>query len=171
MFLLIRLTGWVLLCSLGSLHSTMFLLILFAAQCFADQLVDFTFHNVSINTAVNPSLTPLLSRSLHSTMFLLIRTGKNDVPAGKEIFTFHNVSINTEQWDGTCGVMIYFTFHNVSINTALRGATKMELDTLHSTMFLLIPHTPHLPITQDLFYHFLSTLSFTIFLKQNLHSQ
>ena len=65
------------------------------------------------------------------------------------IFTFHNVSINTYVWGGRGTGKTYFTFHNVSINT----------------------RAPHPPIIQGLFYHFLSTLSFAIFLKQNLHSQ
>ena len=64
-------------------------------------------------------------------------------------FTFHNVSINTDPSLPLIYPPSIFTFHNVSINT----------------------RAPHPHIIQDLFYHFLSTLSFTIFLKQNLHSQ
>ena len=79
-----------------------------------------------------------------------------------------------------------FTFHNVSINTEKPAASRRSYSTLHSTMFLLIrsagvavlvelasftfhnvsinTRAPHSPIIHRLFYHFLSTLSFTIIL-------
>ena len=55
--------------------------------------VQFTFHNVSINSRVTPSFC-YVALDLHSTMFLLIleQTYKNDL---KKLFTFHNVSINS----------------------------------------------------------------------------
>ena len=54
-------------------------------------------------------------------------------------FTFHNVSINTAPFAryGTVGTR--FTFHNVSINTDMEKLRERARETLHSTMFLLIP--------------------------------
>ena len=54
-----------------SLHSTMFLLIRGSLLLILLQELYFTFHNVSINTAV-PVLWWLREVPLHSTMFLLI---------------------------------------------------------------------------------------------------
>ena len=38
---------------------------------------------------------------------------------------------------------INFTFHNVSINTVVDGDMKIKLNTLHSTMILLILLSAH----------------------------
>ena len=65
----------------------------------------------------------------------------------KKLFTFHNVSINPGQRAGTLsGGEQHFTFHNVSINPQWLAGTQNKCTTLHSTMFLLIPRTLHLPI-------------------------
>ena len=76
-----------------TLHSTMFLLILNIPE---DSIYDhrFTFHNVSINTAVVDS-----------------------VKLADYCFTFHNVSINTGISGSFIVISSFFTFHNVSINT------------------------------------------------------
>ena len=60
----------------------------------AIRVKNFTFHNVSINTAF---LMRFCERSF--------------------VFTFHNVSINTCIPDCPSHHMVIFTFHNVSINT------------------------------------------------------
>ena len=52
------------------LHSTMFLLIP-GADDNIGEVNDFTFHDVSINTAFAAAFAPILN-ALHSTMFLLI---------------------------------------------------------------------------------------------------
>ena len=104
-------------------------------------LTCFTFHNVSINTVLH--LQPRQPRStLHSTMFLLIQIFLSICGGVSIVFTFHNVSINTEPVRIPIHEGFHFTFHNVSINT----------------------RAPHSPIIHRLFYHFLSTLSFTIIL-------
>ena len=56
---------------------------------------NFTFHNVSINTA-----------TVICCFMIVI------------CFTFHNVSINTYKNNEGCSDPTAFTFHNVSINTA-----------------------------------------------------
>ena len=75
----------------------------------------FTFHNVSINT-ISPSGYGLIDF----------------------FFTFHNVSINTTLIKILKLGQEYFTFHNVSINTMCVRCSRKLLQTLHSTMFLLI---------------------------------
>ena len=75
----------------------------------------FTFHNVSINTAVELSFN---RHYLH--------------------FTFHNVSINTLYSTVSAFFCEIFTFHNVSINTTAKKTVSLTGKTLHSTMFLLI---------------------------------
>ena len=98
---------------LTSLHSTMFLLIRENRwqNCI---LTNFTFHDVSINTLQLLSL--MFSQfSLHSTMFLLIQGCKYLTP-------FEND----------------FTFHDVSINTVRSLLIPILIQALHSTMFLLI---------------------------------
>ena len=120
-----------------SLHSTMFLLILIAVklllglQAFTfhdvsintdttqsrkDSVLNFTFHDVSINTAIATRLNVPFN-PLHSTMFLLILE-----------FRLFNSTLHA------------FTFHDVSINTSFVRLFGMPgRQTLHSTMFLLIP--------------------------------
>ena len=51
-----------------------------------------------------------------------------------------------------------FTFHNVSINTEITQSKLIALNTLHSTMFLLIPKTNHRSWSSS------STLHSTMFL-------
>ena len=75
-------------------------------------------------------------------MFLLILARTLKTGQSNPNFTFHNVSINTVNRGCAEYVEHIFTFHNVSINT----------------------RAPHSPIIHRLFYHFLSTLSFTIIL-------
>ena len=53
---------------------------------------------------------------------------------------------------------LYFTFHNVSINTDSEIEGIFDIDTLHSTMFLLIP-----ALTTKLYYVQI-TLHSTMFL-------
>ena len=72
MFLLIRTCLSIFAWSIDALHSTMFLLILDHSDG-AWAVGDFTFHNVSINTATSQAC-----QARHSG------------------FTFHNVSINTK---------------------------------------------------------------------------
>ena len=72
MFLLIQLTPGGAFTTWSNLHSTMFLLILSTEHTAAPSYVIFTFHNVSINTAIGEKLESM-----------------------KAEFTFHNVSINT----------------------------------------------------------------------------
>ena len=76
------------------LHSTMFLLIPSLDFLFRTEPALFTFHNVSINSLLNPS--PILSVVyLHSTMFLLIPVISQKIRLMPIPFTFHNVSINS----------------------------------------------------------------------------
>ena len=99
------------------LHSTMFLLIREALDREVS-FVNFTFHNVSINTdtvapksrvvlsftfhnvSINTNIVnTILKRyiTLHSTMFLLIQVDTANDSRNPGIFTFHNVSINTRR--------------------------------------------------------------------------
>ena len=97
-------------------------------------------------------------------MFLLIRVMGR--PARQKThFTFHNVSINT----GFVNILdVYeylFTFHNVSINTKFYAEGFIPVEeffTFHNVS--INTRAPHSPIIHRLFYHFLSTLSFTIIL-------
>ena len=99
--------------------------------------INFTFHNVSINTWMPPSSDMILNLSLHSTMFLLIPRKENKHhekhrPLHSTMFllilgrviTIYNITI--------------FTFHNVSINTVASFIRIPGDSALHSTMFLLI---------------------------------
>ena len=79
-------------------------------------ITNFTFHNVSINTA----------SIFHCRIYL-------------RVFTFHNVSINTRLNFKNLQTHCNFTFHNVSINTDNISTAFFNLLSLHSTMFLLIP--------------------------------
>ena len=54
------------------LHSTMFLLIPEPSQDVSSRSLQFTFHNVSINTKTEKQ-QQILFHDLHSTMFLLIQ--------------------------------------------------------------------------------------------------
>ena len=75
----------------------------------------FTFHNVSINSAIRGVWHLALPE-----------------------FTFHNVSINSEHVGTHTMRKTLFTFHNVSINSE---KTMIYVDTknnLHSIMYLLI---------------------------------
>ena len=80
--------------------------------------------------------------ALHSTMFLLIRRNRRVDVTG--ISTLHSTMflLIRNASSSKLKTSIVFTFHNVSINT----------------------RAPHSPIIHRLFYHFLSTLSFTIIL-------
>ena len=100
--------------------------------------INFTFHNVSINT-VHARYEREEKTALHSTMFLLIPLLLLFRLPLQTAFTFHNVSINTcdrrtEHHAGSDN----FTFHNVSINTIFRPCSFPFFSSLHSTMFLLI---------------------------------
>ena len=141
-----------------TLHSTMFLLIQFSTVRTEILRIFFTFHDVSINTSslFNKSyvLTSLHSTmfllilfaifhrqspdlTLHSTMFLLIRI-RLPLSENRRDFTFHDVSINTMANLTALSAAQVFTFHDVSINTRLAYLVKLQICTLHSTMFLLI---------------------------------
>ena len=73
-------------------------------------------------------------------MFLLIQCGRNiRIVCGRH-FTFHDVSINTIRVCIAEFNKLIFTFHDVSINTNLTEQfLSFYYQTLHSTMFLLIP--------------------------------
>ena len=106
-------------------------------QCLRLRIFRFTFHDVSINTL---SSTHSKSRvvPLHSTMFLLIqKTGSATITA-TYLFTFHDVSINTSRQYQEAQYLLDFTFHDVSINTGVTSRTAFLKHPLHSTMFLLI---------------------------------
>ena len=53
-------------------------------------------------------------------------------------FTFQYVSINTDAVKGFRAVFLSFTFQYVSINTTAHQREVLDLQTLHSNMFLLI---------------------------------
>ena len=138
MFLLIRYIAERCGILYATLHSTMFLLILPDRYIRPDNIIVFTFHNVSINTKSVANLSANRS-ALHSTMFLLIPILSFYCKSVSGNFTFHNVSINTETLSRIICVSNSFTFHNVSINTAYFLIIYVCIFALHSTMFLLIP--------------------------------
>ena len=76
--------------------------------------------------------------SLHSTMFLLILIAVK-LLLGLQAFTFHDVSINTDTTQSRKDSVLNFTFHDVSINTRMYLIRFCIMQSLHSTMFLLIP--------------------------------
>ena len=142
-----------------SLHSTMFLLIPEFSRMSRKPGI-FTFHYVSINTyedrdrkgnpsgftfhyvSINTKMIWFFSRivfPLHSTMFLLIRHQIFDGLILFYDFTFHYVSINTVPGEELSVLPYIFTFHYVSINTFVLLWVLLRLQSLHSTMFLLIP--------------------------------
>ena len=94
----------------------MFLLIRVRNLCISLNAIEFTFHNVSINSAV---CEPRQQQqyNLHSTMFLLI----------------------LQPCRYSACLLVKFTFHNVSINSPIRERSAAMINNLHSTMFLLIP--------------------------------
>ena len=94
----------------------MFLLIRLPAHPSNRGWCHFTFHYVSINTALDSGIFSAVYSSLHSTMFLLIQPSLS-----------------------TCPQVSVFTFHYVSINTAFINEMDNAYHPLHSTMFLLIP--------------------------------
>ena len=53
-------------------------------------------------------------------------------------FTFHDVSINTDALRSSFSGSCHFTFHDVSINTNSSEYQNRFINSLHSTMFLLI---------------------------------
>ena len=115
---------------------------------------NFTFHNVSINTA-GTIKTGQNDPALHSTMFLLIQETKETRTQTAKTFTFHNVSINTHvslcqrhahnplhstmfllirKYARLRHILYNFTFHNVSINTDIsRSRSRTSSDfTFHN---------------------------------------
>ena len=76
------------------LHSTMFLLIPNFCNSCSVHLSEFTFHNVSINSAKEYDDKVMGKGDLHSTMFLLILELASETVLDTS-FTFHNVSINS----------------------------------------------------------------------------
>ena len=116
MFLLIRCWKISVSRSYLYLHSTMFLLILYPAEPDVFSDIEFTFHNVSINTSFSGACAD-----------------------SETVFTFHNVSINTTLSMRSHAFIFKFTFHNVSINTDWLYSRRIYGRYLHSTMFLLIP--------------------------------
>ena len=72
-------------------------------------------------------------------MFLLILDEYELICGALSVFTFHNVSINTLTVVQNLSDAISFTSHNVSINTYYLLEPAAPYNTLHSTMFLLIP--------------------------------
>ena len=123
-----------------SLHSTMFLLIRTSPQYISNTINP--LHSTMFLLILRQLLLiQIICIPLHSTMFLLIQQ-RHEWTVRERVFTVHNVSINTTYVRECLFFNMSFTFHNVSINT----------------------HAPHSPIIHRLFYHFLSTLSFTIIL-------
>ena len=84
-------------------------------------IISFTFHDVSINTC-RSGYKNSIQTALHSTMFLLIQFASKSY---------------TE-------IVLSFTFHDVSINTSFQSSCPARnRNSLHSTMFLLIPDNDH----------------------------
>ena len=115
----------------------MFLLILVSLLWTMWKTVNFTFHNVSINTK-NSRWCIVYHQTLHSTMFLLIRRRKPIPPYAQH--TLHSTMFLLIQYSPLpiCGCEYIFTFHNVSINTNCEHDAIGNKAALHSTMFLLI---------------------------------
>ena len=87
-------------------------------------MVNFTFHNVSINTEKEVVNQVIKMQSLHSTMFLLIQYDRRNEaqaqgPLHSTMFLLIQLLYTIKQ---IC--RDDFTFHNVSINTGLRVAVK-----------------------------------------------
>ena len=78
--------------------------------------MQFTFHNVSINSNFKLSLD-IDRPHLHSIMYLLILLSYVTVYSLPHLFTFHNVSINSLLYFVQLILTNLFTFHNVSINS------------------------------------------------------
>ena len=76
-------------------------------------------------------------------MFLLIRLNGLCYSRLSLHFTFHYVSINTETYRKWNQEIYRFTFHYVSINTQVPEIYHDPVETLHSTMFLLIQPWHH----------------------------
>ena len=85
----------------------------------------------------------LLCFSLHSTMSLLLPVLSTEIIEAMCLFTFHYVSITTVTANNYFKVNTDFTFHYVSITT----------------------RTSQSPTLQSQFYHFLSTLSFSLLIE------
>ena len=114
----------------------MYLLNQHRLNCFLFLKRFFTFHNVSIkSTAAKCIRQDILS--LHSTMYLLNRESPARAAAAPSAFTFHNVSIKS----GTNTIYnidyFMFTFHNLSIKSKDYEDASLEMQNLHSTMYLL----------------------------------
>ena len=120
-----------------SLHSTMFLLIQRYEVFQRTAGAYFTFHNVSINTAVVDKNDIVLSCFTFHNVSINTSVTFIQILAAS-FFTFHNVSINTFRSAHLFAAYPCFTFHNVSINTKLFHPFRAEFLPLHSTMFLLI---------------------------------
>ena len=98
--------------------------------------LDFTFHNVSINTAETIRIE-IPVNSLHSIMFLLI-PGMTD-QQWKQYKALHSIMFLLILVEVThMSPSSYFTFHNVSINTGDNTYHRADGKALHSIMFLLI---------------------------------
>ena len=78
-------------------------------------IFSFTFHYVSIN--------------------IMGRIGRY---GWKCHFTFHYVSINIKMFSLLFCQQVHFTFHYVSINIRMRKKDEILVQSLHSTMYLLI---------------------------------
>ena len=137
-----------------NLHSIMYLLIHCQASSQKYDELQFTFHNVSINSPIQDE--PYQARwYLHSIMYLLILSVSSSPFTSSLTFTFHNVSINSvvSYVDEigrtnlhsimylliriTAGLMIQtklFTFHNVSINSSStpNASKRIRLFTFHN---------------------------------------
>ena len=99
--------------------------------------LNFTFHNVSINTEKRPGKIWLQFNTLHSTMFLLIRSrchSEDDHQEPLHSTMFLLIRHTQRNWKN----ITTFTFHNVSINTCNIEISMSGSYALHSTMFLLI---------------------------------
>ena len=114
----------------------------------------FTFHNVSINTTYK-IIDRNRNSTLHSTMFLLIPRTAYSQQCG--VFTLHSTMFLLILWatSNTMASSSAFTFHNVSINTVGNLRWIAHDCTLHSTMFLLILALPFVsfPSASDFTFH------------------
>ena len=103
----------------------------------------FTFHYVSITTV----------------------TANNYFKVNTD-FTFHYVSITTQYTDDrNYNALLFFTFHYVSITTGdiREGPLDDMLFTFHYVS--ITTRTSQSPTLQSQFYHFLSTLSFSLLIE------
>ena len=122
-------------CLISDLHSTMYLLNLFAIMVEV-RICQFTFHYVSIKSRRKRS-SARLQTHLHSTMYLLNPTYQARFATAHSKFTFHYVSIKSQSQGKDWCSYRKFTFHYVSIKSNQKSLQTGNRINLHSTMYLL----------------------------------